>query len=101
MSVFTWDASGELLRSLTAKIGTILLLYGAGGLFAMSFLDSSLVPFPVLNDLALIMMAATGRPGGPSMRWRVRWARCAATISFMALPAAEGSTSFARRSRIP
>ncbi len=58
MSVFTWDASGGLLRSLTAKIGTILLLYGAGGLFVMSLLDSSLVPFPVLNDLALIIMAA-------------------------------------------
>ncbi len=46
------------MKSLTAKLGHILVLYGAWGLFGMSFLDSSLVPFPVVNDVALIVMAS-------------------------------------------
>lgn len=46
------------MKSLSAKLGHVLVLYGAWGLFAMSFLDSSLVPFPVVNDLALIVMAS-------------------------------------------
>jgi membrane protein YqaA with SNARE-associated domain len=50
-----------MLKSLSVKLGHILVLYGAWGLFAMSFLDSSLIPFPVVNDLALIVMA-TKRP---------------------------------------
>jgi membrane protein YqaA with SNARE-associated domain len=51
-----------MLKSLTAKLGPVLALYGGWGLFAMSFLDSSLIPFPVVNDLALIVMASK-RPG--------------------------------------
>ena len=47
-----------MLKSLSAKLGYILALYGAWGLFAMSFLDSSIIPFPVVNDLALILMAS-------------------------------------------
>jgi membrane protein YqaA with SNARE-associated domain len=47
-----------MLKSLTAKLGQLLLLYGGSGLFVMSFLDSSFVPFPGLNDLALIVMAS-------------------------------------------
>ena len=47
-----------MLKSLSAKLGQVLVLYGWGGLFAMSFLDSSLIPFPVANDLALIVMAS-------------------------------------------
>jgi membrane protein YqaA with SNARE-associated domain len=50
-----------MLKSLSVKLGHILVLYGGWGLFAMSFLDSSLIPFPVVNDLALIVMA-TKRP---------------------------------------
>ena len=46
------------VRSWSAKLGHILVLYGAGGLFVMSFLDSSLIPFPVVNDVALIVMAS-------------------------------------------
>jgi membrane protein YqaA with SNARE-associated domain len=53
-----------MLKSLSAKLGHFLLLYGGWGLFAMSFLDSSLVPFPGVNDLALILMASQ-RP----VRW--------------------------------
>ena len=51
-----------MLKSISLKLGHILALYGAWGLFAMSFLDSSLIPFPVVNDLALIVMASK-RPG--------------------------------------
>ena len=47
-----------MLKSLSAKVGHVLVLYGGLGLFAMSFLDSSLIPFPVVNDLALIVMAS-------------------------------------------
>jgi membrane protein YqaA with SNARE-associated domain len=47
-----------MLKSLSAKLGHLLVLYGGWGLFAMSFLDSSLIPFPVVNDLALIVMAS-------------------------------------------
>jgi len=52
------------MKSWSAKLGHVLILYGGWGLFTMSFLDSSLVPFPVVNDLALIVMASQ-RPG----RW--------------------------------
>ena len=47
-----------MLKSLSLKLGQALILYGGWGLFAMSFLDSSLIPFPVVNDLALIVMAS-------------------------------------------
>jgi membrane protein YqaA with SNARE-associated domain len=47
-----------MLKSLSLKLGHILVLYGGWGLFAMSFLDSSLIPFPVVNDLALMVMAS-------------------------------------------
>lgn len=47
-----------MLKSLAAKIGALLVHYGPAGLFAMSFLDSSFIPFPGLNDLALILTAS-------------------------------------------
>ena len=46
------------MKSWSAKLGPVLVLYGGWGLFAMSFLDSSLIPFPVVNDLALIVLAS-------------------------------------------
>jgi membrane protein YqaA with SNARE-associated domain len=46
------------LKSLSSKLGHVLALYGGWGLFAMSFLDSSFVPFPGVNDLALIILAS-------------------------------------------
>jgi membrane protein YqaA with SNARE-associated domain len=46
------------LKALSARLGKVLILYGGWGLFAMSFLDSSFIPFPVVNDLALIIMAS-------------------------------------------
>jgi membrane protein YqaA with SNARE-associated domain len=47
-----------LLKSLSLKLGHVLALYGGVGLFALSFLDSSFVPFPGINDLALIVLAS-------------------------------------------
>jgi membrane protein YqaA with SNARE-associated domain len=47
-----------MLKSLSAKLGHVLVLYGGWGLFALSFLDSSFIPFPVVNDLAPILMAS-------------------------------------------
>jgi membrane protein YqaA with SNARE-associated domain len=47
-----------LLKSLSLKLGHVLALYGGAGLFALSFLDSSFVPFPGINDLALIVLAS-------------------------------------------
>jgi membrane protein YqaA with SNARE-associated domain len=47
-----------MLKSLSAKLGHVLVLYGAWGLFAMSFLDSSVLSFPVVNDLMLIVMSS-------------------------------------------
>ena len=46
------------LKSLSLKLGQVLALYGGVGLFALSFLDSSFVPFPGINDLALIVLAS-------------------------------------------
>ena len=48
----------SMLKSLSAKLGHVLVLHGGWGLFAMSFLDSALIPFPVVNDLALMVMAS-------------------------------------------
>ncbi len=47
-----------MLKSLSAKLGGVLILYGGWGIFAISFLDSSFVPLPLVNDLALIVMAS-------------------------------------------
>jgi membrane protein YqaA with SNARE-associated domain len=46
------------LKSLSLKLGQVLVLYGGWGLFVISFLDSSFVPFPVFNDLALMLLAS-------------------------------------------
>ena len=48
----------QFLKSLSLKLGHVLALYGGTGLFAMSFLDSSFVPFPGINDLGLIVLAS-------------------------------------------
>jgi membrane protein YqaA with SNARE-associated domain len=45
------------LKSLASRLGHVLALYG-GGLFVLSFLDSSFIPFPGINDLALIVLAS-------------------------------------------
>jgi len=45
-------------HSLATKLGHILAVYGVWGLFSISFLDSSFVPFPFFNDLALILLAS-------------------------------------------
>jgi membrane protein YqaA with SNARE-associated domain len=43
-------------KSLYSRLGHLLALY-SGGLFVLSFLDSSFIPFPGINDLALIVLA--------------------------------------------
>jgi membrane protein YqaA with SNARE-associated domain len=47
----------QFFKSLSLRLGHVLALYG-GGLFVLSFLDSSFIPFPGLNDLALIVLAS-------------------------------------------
>jgi len=49
------------LKSLAAKLGHVLVPYGAWGVFSISFLDSSFLSFPVFNDVAVILLA-TRRP---------------------------------------
>ncbi len=47
----------HFFSSLSTRIGQALALYG-GGLFVLSFLDSSFMPLPGLNDVALIVLAS-------------------------------------------
>jgi len=47
----------QFFKSFSSRLGHLLALYG-GGLFVLSFLDSSFIPFPGLNDLALIVLAS-------------------------------------------
>lgn len=46
------------MNSLTAKLGQLLALYGGWGLLAISFLDSSILSLPLVNDLLLIHLSA-------------------------------------------
>jgi membrane protein YqaA with SNARE-associated domain len=46
------------MKSLTAKLAQFLALYGGWGLLAISFLDSSILSLPLVNDLLLIHLAA-------------------------------------------
>jgi len=46
------------LKSLSARLGGVLALYGGWGLFAISFLDSSFLTFPFVNDLLLIHLSS-------------------------------------------
>jgi membrane protein YqaA with SNARE-associated domain len=47
----------QFFNSLSSRIGHVLALYG-GGLFVLSFLDSSFIPFPGINDIALLVLAS-------------------------------------------
>jgi len=47
----------SFLKALAARLGQ-LMAHHSWGLFLMSFLDSSFIPFPGINDLALIVMAS-------------------------------------------
>jgi len=42
------------MRTLAAKLGKILAAYGGWGILAVSFLDSTFVPMPGVNDLLLL-----------------------------------------------
>lgn len=49
-------------KALSTNLGRHLILYGGWGLFAISFLDSTFIPFPLVNDL-LLMHLSTKSPG--------------------------------------
>ena len=46
------------MKTLTAKLGPILVGYGGWGIFAASFLDSTFVPMPGFNDLILLHLSS-------------------------------------------
>ncbi len=48
----------SVLKSLSARLGSFLALYGSWGLLAISFLDSSFLSFPLVNDLLLIHLSS-------------------------------------------
>ncbi len=48
----------SFLKSLPAKLASFLALYGGRGIFAISFLDSSILSLPFVNDLLLIHLAS-------------------------------------------
>lgn len=48
----------SFLKTLSLKLGQLLALYGGWGLMGISFLDSSFVPLPSLNDLLLIHLSS-------------------------------------------
>lgn len=47
------------LKIFISTLGYFFSQYGGWGLFAISFLDSSFLAFPVINDLLLIKLAAS------------------------------------------
>ena len=47
----------RLWKALGANLGRHLVLYGGWGLFAISFLDSTFIPFPLVNDLLLMHLS--------------------------------------------
>lgn len=53
------------LIGFTAHLGHVLARYGGLGLFAINFLDSSFLAFPIINDVLLLHLAARH----PSQPW--------------------------------
>ncbi len=49
-------------KALSSNLGRHLILFGGWGLFAISFLDSTFIPFPLVNDL-LLMHLSIKSPG--------------------------------------
>lgn len=48
----------SFLKNLTHHLAHALVLYGALGLFAISLLDSTFIPFPMVNDLLLMHLSS-------------------------------------------
>jgi membrane protein YqaA with SNARE-associated domain len=48
----------SFFKSLSTKLGQVLALYGGWGLLGISFLDSTFVPLPGLNDLLLLHLSS-------------------------------------------
>jgi membrane protein YqaA with SNARE-associated domain len=53
----------HFLNSLSAHLGHVLAQYGGWGLFAINFLDSSFLAFPLINDVLLIHLASHDHRG--------------------------------------
>ncbi len=87
------------LKTLTLKLGHILTLYGGWGLFAISFLDSSFIPFPLVNDLVLIVLASQH----PSRAWIYAAQSAAGSVvgSFVFYGLARGGAKFLWRKSTP
>jgi membrane protein YqaA with SNARE-associated domain len=51
----------SLFKAVSAKLGHFLVVYGGWGILAISFMDSSFVPFPGVND-GLIIHLSSQRP---------------------------------------
>ncbi len=87
------------LKSLTLKLGHILTLYGGWGLFAISFFDSSFIPFPLVNDLVLIVLASQH----PGRAWIYAAQSAAGSLlgSFVFYGLARGGSKFLWRKSTP
>jgi membrane protein YqaA with SNARE-associated domain len=55
----------RFLNALTAHLGPMLVHYGGWGLFAINFLDSSILTFPLINDVLLIHLASENPSAAP------------------------------------
>ena len=53
------------LQAYAAHLGHVLGRYGGGGLFLINVLDSSVLAFPLINDILLIHMASRNPNMGP------------------------------------
>ncbi len=87
------------LKTLTLKLGHILTLYGGWGLFAISFLDSSFIPFPLVNDLVLIVLA--GQHPGRAWIYALQSAAGSVLGSFVFYGLARGGAKFLWRKSTP
>ena len=55
----------HFLNSLSSHLGHVLGQYGAWGLFAINFLDSSFLTFPLINDVLLIHLSSHNHRAAP------------------------------------
>ena len=53
------------MRHFVGRVRALALMWGAPGLFAVAFLDSSFLPLPGITDLLLIVMVTRHKPLAP------------------------------------
>jgi membrane protein YqaA with SNARE-associated domain len=88
-----------VFKSLAIELGGVLARYGGWGLFAMSFLDSSFVPFPLFNDLALILLA--GQHPGRAFFYAVQSTAGSVLGTYLIYGLARGGARFLWRRSTP